>query len=450
MNMLDTITKTLDLRTFEQIKEDASLASCFAVSDLAQHSIGAVGRAIADLTESLGLINTPSRVIVDRRLASLWFGFSIKPKGWQLPPIWDSIAGDYKTQDGWVRLHTNLPHHKRAALSVLETPENREQVSQAVSQMDSEQLEKSIVESGGVAAAMRTQNQWRKHPQGIALASEPLVAWSNERKIEMRDWQGSLAKPLQGLRVLDLTRVLAGPVATRVLAGFGAQVLRIDPPEWDEGNIVPDITLGKRAAMLQLKLASDRQIFTELLAQTDVLVHGYRPGALDNLGFDKATRKSIAPKLLEVSIDAYGFSGPWAERRGFDSLVQMSCGIADAGMKWANSKKPHPLPLQALDHATGYLMAAAIIKSLEKAKQFSIAQNAQLSLARTAQLLMQYPQTDGQIMSIDASQKDYSDAIENTPWGQAYRLKSALNVEHSPMVWDLPACSLGSGKAYWL
>lgn len=160
-------------------------------------------------------------------------------------------------------------------------------------------------------------------------------------------------RPLAGIKVLDFTRVLAGPVATRFLAGLGADVLRIDPPEWDEPGVVPDVILGKRCARLDLHTAEDRRVFEALLARADIVVHGYRPGAMARLGYDEGERRTINPGLVDVSLCAYGWTGPWAGRRGFDSLVQMSIGIAEAGMRWQQAERPVPLPVQALDHATG-------------------------------------------------------------------------------------------------
>lgn len=424
--------------------------SCFAVSDLASASIGAVGSALAALERDLGFAANMPEVIVDRRLASLWFSMSIQPVGWSLPPIWDAIAGDYQTKDGWIKLHTNLPHHRAAALSVLSVDAVREKVADAVRMWNANELETAIVVAGGVAAAMRSRADWQAHPQGIAVASEPLIAWSEIQAGTVREWTGSKKRPLEGLRVLDLTRVLAGPVATRTLAAFGADVLRIDPPGWDEANIVPDITLGKRCSFLSLDQKNDRQVFEQLLSKADVLVHGYRPGALDGLGYGAQIRRSIAPSLIEVSLDAYGWSGPWAKRRGFDSLVQMSCGIAETGIRWAKANKPTPLPVQALDHATGYLMAATAIQAINDAAGGNGIKNARLSLARTADLLMRHPQNTMGTLEKDPRVGDFLETHEITPWGAAKRLKPPIQIKGIPMQWHRSACELGSTVAKWL
>lgn len=423
--------------------------SLYAVSDLAAASVGAVGNTLDTLCRALGLTQSDKDIVVDQRLASKWFNMSIVPNGWSLPPIWDAVAGDYATKDGWIKLHTNLAHHRKAALSVLGVPAERDKVATAVKSWDATSLEAEIVGAGGVAAAMRSCTEWQKHPQGIAIKNEPLIAWSDPVTSPLPMWQPTVEKPLAGLKVLDLTRVLAGPVATRTLAAFGANVLRIDPPGWDEANIVPDITLGKRCVFIDLKSAAGLAKLKELLHEAHVLVHGYRLGALDALGIGKTARGVIAPNLIDVSLNAYGHTGPWAQRRGFDSLVQMSTGIAHAGMKWADASQPTPLPVQALDHATGYLMAAAVIRALTSSIEGKGDRTARLSLARTADLLTAHPQKALGNLAKEAEPDDLSRTVEQTPWGMAYRLKPPLDIEGTPMHWDRPACALGSATANW-
>lgn len=443
------IFSALDLDPLFEVDNHADYSSCFSVSTLAASSIGAVGCSLSELVHSAGLAPSLPSVKVDQTLASLWFSQSIKPIDWQMPPIWDSVAGDYQTRDGWIKLHTNLPHHRKSALSVLECEAVRETVAKQVINWVSNDLETQIVKAGGVAAALRSREEWVSHPQGLAVGLEPLIAWGETRAGKMRQWHATLERPLNGLRILDLTRVLAGPVSTRTLAGMGAEVLRIDPPGWDEANVVPDITLGKRCATLELHNPKDRQTFEQLLANADVLVHGYRPDALERLGYSEKTRQQLSPNLIEVSLDAYGWTGPWAGRRGFDSLVQMSCGIAHTGMNWAKRNQPTPLPVQALDHATGYLMAAAALRSIEMAMSNNGIRNAYLSLARTAELLTCYPQDIETSFSAMPLPEHFLNAEEITPWGRANRLRSALEVEGVTMKWDLAANQLGSGEPNW-
>jgi hypothetical protein len=439
-----------DIERVELIGE-GDWPSVFAVSDLAAACVAGVGAATAELIDAR--FGGAPRVSVSRRLSSLWFGYSLRPMGWTMPSPWDPIAGDYPTADGWIRLHTNAPHHRDAALAVLDVPASKEDVARAVSAWKGEALETAVVERGGCAAQMRSVHAWREHPQGESVAAESLVARRITDDVsgvnEARSaWSPTAQRPLQGLRVLDLTRVLAGPVATRALAGFGADVLRIDSPTWDEPAVVPDVTLGKRCARLDLRDAAGRARLHDLLRQADVLVHGYRADALERLGLGVETRRDIRPGLIDVCLDAYGWTGPWRNRRGFDSLVQMSSGIADAGMRQLGKPRPTPLPVQALDHGAGYLMAAAVIRGLTQREVTRRGFEARVSLARTAELLIRGP-AGGTDTSLAAEEGDWAPAMEQSPFGTSQRLRAPVSLGATVMHWDRPAAALGSSPPEW-
>ena len=381
------------------VSGEPTLGGAYPVSAFAAQAVGAVGLALQRLAEesdrSAAVSSVPGTgasdgssaigsVLVDGPLADAWFAAAVRPRQ-PLASPWDAVAGDYRTADGWIRLHTNAPHHREAALRVLGVPEpaDRAAVAEAVATWTGDVLETEVVIAGGCAAVMRSVEQWARHPQGIAVAAEPLVA------VDVGETgrpfpAGVVERPLAGVRVLDLTRVLAGPVATRVLALLGADVLRVDPPSWNEPSVAPDTTLGKRCTHLDADEVEDRAELMALLAEADILVHGYRPGALDSMGLDAATLWRVRPGLVEVQIDAYGYSGPWAARRGFDSLVQMSSGIAHLGMLQAAAEAPVPLPVQALDHATGWFAAAAALRAVARARHTGAGSRSRLSLARTA------------------------------------------------------------------
>ena len=424
-----------------------ALPSVFAVGDLAAAAVGVAGLAVSELRQCVDGRSDP--VSVDCRLASLWYGWSLQPVGWDLPAPWDPLAGDYETADGWIRLHTNAPHHRAAALATLRVAPERDAVARAVAGWSSDALEREVVFAGGCAAAMNTPQAWRGHPQGAAVHAEPLVHVLRSADQDGSSWRPLPTQPLQGLRVLDLTRVLAGPVATRFLAGFGAEVLRIDPPGWDEPAVIPDVTLGKRCARLDLRAANDRAVFEGLLADADLIIHGYRADALEALGFGEVRRRHVRPGLVDVSLNAYGWSGPWRNQRGFDSLVQMSAGIADEGMRQLQRGKPTPLPVQALDHATGYLMAAAAIRGLTERLGTSRGCTARLSLARTAALLVDGPRGETVVDAARAEASDWSDTLELTGFGPARRLRGPVTVGETAMQWDRPAARLGSSPAAW-
>lgn len=450
-SMLDAILAALDLSGDAGSRVTFSgndrLASYLPVSELAVASIGAAATTVSEL---VGLFSAVPPVSVSYRSASLWFGWSIQPMGWEMPSPWDSIAGDYKALDGWIKLHTNAPNHRAAALSVLDCEPTREAVAEKVEAWRGDELEDAIVATGGCAARLRSGAEWAVHPQGKAVAAEPLIIWTAPSNGVVSEWRSSPARPLSGLRVLDLTRVLAGPVATRFLAGYGADVLRVDPPGWDEPGVIPEVTLGKRCTRLDLKTVSGRDSLRRLLGEADILIHGYRSDALESMGFSVAERQAIRPGLIDISLDAYGHSGPWAGRRGFDSLVQFSSGIASAGMDWRNADTPVSLPVQALDHATGYLLAAAAIRGVIARTTGSGSICARMSLARTAKLLTDYEGSPSNAKFGPPVDEDFAAAAEHTDWGLAQRLLPPVDIAGTPIWWARPATKLGSSTAGWI
>lgn len=429
------------------------LPAVFPVTELATAAIGAAGVAVSDwLLATAQPLATP-RVRVDRGRAGFWFASSLRPLGWRVPTAWDAVAGDYPAVDGWIRLHTNVPAHREAALRVLGVPADRACVTAAVARWEAAELEACVVAEGGCAAKMRSTAEWESSAAGLSVATEPLVRWTHTSgtrdSVPDPPAAGTALRPLHGIRVLDLTRVLAGPVATRFLAQLGAEVLRIDPVDWDEPGVTPDVMLGKRSARLNLRDPAHRARLLALLAEADILVHGYRPGALESLDLGSDVRERTRPGLIEVQLDAYGHSGPWAGRRGFDSLVQMSAGIAEAGMRVLGADAPIPLPVQALDHATGYLMAAAAMRGLTEQSRTGKGCRAALSLARTARLLTEHEPTPNGERARDATDADLDSRLEHTDWGPARRLQAPLDVDRVRFASALPARMLGTDRPFW-
>jgi crotonobetainyl-CoA:carnitine CoA-transferase CaiB-like acyl-CoA transferase len=425
---------------------ESPLVSAFAVSEFAAAAVATAGIAASSLSDD------PAPVTVDRGLAAAWFATALTPVGWELPSPWDAVAGDYESADGWIRLHTNAPRHKAAALGVLGlanevSSPDRAAVEAAVAAWGGDELERAVVSAGGCAAVMRSADEWARHPQGRALATEPLVAWSAGEVAAVREtWRATAQRPLAGLRVLDLTRVIAGPVATRFLASLGADVLRVDPPDWNEPAVVPDMTLGKRATRVDATTTVGRDALERLIAHSDVLVHGYRPGALDAI-VSPDRRRELRPGLIEVALDAYGWRGPWSARRGFDSLVQMSSGIAEAGMRWADAAKPTPLPVQALDHATGYLAASAALVAVGRMRREGVSSSARLSLARTA-LELPTGRSPNPPEGI-APRPALPTTRIATPWGDADLLRSPLTVGDLAFDYERGPTDLGSDEPRW-
>ena len=421
-----------------------TFSSAFAVSELAATSTGLACQALSDL---LGQ-STP--VSVNVRLASRWFQHSLIPLNRPPAALWDEFAGDYACADGWIRLHTNAAHHRAAMERVLGQHANRASLAAAVARWSATTLEQAVIDAGGCAAQMRSEAQWLQHPQGRAVQQEPLIAQQANGEAAIPAWALSPARPLLGVRVLDLTRIIAGPVATRFLASLGATVLRIDPPDWHEPTLEEEITCGKRCARLDIKSRAGREQLRHLLQHSDVLVQGYRADALEKLGLDADARRKLAPGLVDVSLNAWGWSGPWRNRRGFDSLVQMGCGIAEQGMHWSGSNKPTPLPVQALDHATGYLIAATVLEGLRQRLRHGVGWQARLSLARTARLLQQCGAAPENAQNgIHAQRDDVLSSVEFNQWGIAERLRAAAYLPGTPMICATPGVKLGSSAASW-
>jgi hypothetical protein len=283
-----------------------------------------------------------------------------------VPGAWAALSGFWSTGDGWLRTHANYPHHRDRLVGALGIEPSPDALTARLAELSALEAEELIVGAGGIAVAVRTEQEWAAHPHGQVVGTLPLLQLTRRGEGPRRG--------LVGVRVLDLTRVIGGPVATRTLALWGADVLRVDPPgmpeiEWQH----LDTGAAKRSAVLDVRT----ERFAELAAEADVLVHGYRPGALPLAGVLEAN-----PALVVASLSAWGAVGPWAGRRGFDSIVQAASGIAM--IESADGVTPGALPAQALDHSAGYLLAGAVAALLRRGGGWSVS----TSLARVAYTLL--------------------------------------------------------------
>src|SRR6516165_2847531 len=292
----------------------------------------------------------------------------------------------WRAADGWVRTHGNYPWHQQALLQALGTTADPEAVGSAISERPAEAVEADVVAAGGVAAAVRAAGQWQQHPQAIASTGRPPIGGAVIEGAPPRRREPA-GRPASGLRVLDLTRVIAGPVATRYLAALGADVLRVDPPHRPELPLqCYDGLPGKRSAILDARTPDGLGRLHQLLDEADILVHGYRPGALDRFGLGTGSLAERHPGLVIVSLSAWGGPGPWSGRRGFDSLVQAASGIAMT--ESPDGDRPGALPCQLLDHGTGYLAAAAALEGVRRQSRTGGTHAFALSLAATATWLL--------------------------------------------------------------
>jgi CoA-transferase family III len=359
------------------------------VYDVLGLAVGAVREALdaaADLAVARGRPRPEVAVLEDEVVAAFESERRLRAPGLEGVSGFAELSRFAQTADGWIRTHANYPHHRAALLDVL----GEADPLGAARNWAALELEEAIFERGGCAAAVRTAQQWQP------VAGEPVRVLG----VPPRALPAAAGLPAAGVRVLDLTRVIAGPVGTRFLAALGAEVLRIDPPAIPELALqVADGVVGKR--LVERDLRADPLQADELDA-FDVVVHGYRPGALARLGLASDDLAERHPHLTVVQLSAWGTRGPWGKRRGFDSLVQAATGIAD-GLRAADGT-PGALPVQALDHATGYRIAAAALRGLARRARGEGAEHASLALAQTAADLMRkrglsphshWPQVEG-------------------------------------------------------
>lgn len=313
------------------------------------------------------------------------------------PVAFAALSGFFRTIDGWVRTHGNYPHHAAALLGALGMPSGagREEVAAALARSLSEDASRRIVAAGGICAVVHREDR----RNDARLRSAPLVAEHRLGAGPPRPLPGpSPAAPLAGVRVLDLTRVIAGPVATRTLALLGADVLRLDPPRLPE---IPaqhlDTGHGKRSALLDVAAPPGAARFSDLLESADVVVLGYRPAGLDRLGLSPAALAERRPALIVGRLSAWGDS----DRRGFDSIVQAASGIAM--IESVDGETPGVLPAQALDHSAGYLLAAGILRGLDRRTTEGGGVLVETSLRRIAAELLGMPRARGPITPVDVA-----------------------------------------------
>ncbi|MFE9741937.1 CoA transferase [Streptomyces sp. NPDC006477] len=397
------------------------LAARLPVMDLARATVAACSLAAV---ERAGL---PGPVRVDDGAVATAFVSErhLRVDG-RAPVSFAPLSRFWRTADGWVRTHANYPHHRSALLAALNVrEESAEAVAAAIGGRGAVEVETAVYAAGGLAVALRTPGEWAAHEQGREVAARPLLTRERLDEAPPRRRGGPL-------RVLDLTRVLAGPVATRTLALLGADVLRIDPPANPElPDQHADTDVGKRTAALDLERPSDRRTFDGLLDSADVLVTGYRPGALDRFDLHR-------PGLVTARLSAWGDYGPWGGRRGFDSLVQAATGIA---VTEGSAGEPGALPAQVLDHGTGYLLAAAVLRSLTEQDRDGGTRVVRLALAQTGHWLthaLPRYEPDGHLTESEG------------PLGRLRHALSPVAYEGGPAGWSRPPGVAGADAPAWL
>ncbi|MCX7220586.1 MAG: CoA transferase [Burkholderiales bacterium] len=445
------------LRHLQFAGDSAQLPSVFQVGDIASASIAAPALMAAQIWHQRG--GAVQQVCIDQRHALAMFRSEryLRLDGQAPADPWSPIAGYYQCGDGrWIQLHTNFPHHRDGVLKLLQCADDRAAVAQAISGWQAAELESQLALAGMCASMIRTPQEWQAHAQARAIAALPLFEIERIGEAAPRPLPAisnlQSARPLSGLKVLDLSRVIAAPVAGRSLAQHGADVLAISAAHLP--NIMPlviDTGRGKRSAQLDLREDSGRAELHHLLRDTDVFLQAYRPGALSAQGFSAQEMAQLYPGIIHVSLSAYGHRGPWAERRGFDSLVQSASGIAFEEGQAAGLAGPGKLPCQALDHATGYLAAFATMLALQRRAQEGGSWQVRVSLAQTGHWLQSMSRRGLHENAAELSPSEIAASLQvsDSAYGQISAVSPVEQMSATPVYFDKPPVPLGTHRAQW-
>lgn len=440
------------------IETDRSLPSSFRVGPVAAATIAAQALAAAQTWQARG--GRPQAIEVSMRRALAMFRSDRYLTVDGQPPKDESspIFGYHRSADErWVQIHTHFPHHHQGVLQVLGCADSRAAVAAAMAQREATELEARFAAAGLCAAFVRTAAEWQTHPQAIAIAALPLfeIERIGDAPPEPIGHVEPALRPLQGVRVLDLSRVIAAPVAARTLAQHGADVLAIAVahlPNFE--SLVVDTGRGKRSARIDLREASGQARLRELVRGADVFLQAYRPGALAARGFGALALAGLRPGLVHVSLSAYGHTGPWAQRRGFDSLVQSASGIAfdeGRGGDRAVMGVPGKLPCQALDHATGYLAAFATMVALQRRAVEGGSWQVRVSLAQTGHWLRSLGRDVKGLAAPELTEEEIAPWRHEmpSPFGHISAIAPVEQMALTPARFELPPAQPGTHAAEW-
>ncbi len=436
---------------------DPILPTPFRIGETSTAALAAIGLAASDLWALR--TGRHQEIAVDARqaTASLRSGKYMQMDGAPVSTERNTVMGVYPAKNGrWSYLHCNFPNHRAAALSVLGVPEDREAVRQAVATWAALELEEAIIAAKGAGGMVRTMEEWAKHPQAAAIASLPLmeivkIGDSSPEKLPDGD------RPLSGIRVLDLTRVLAGPTCARTLAEHGADVLKITGAhlpnigyqEYDTGH-------GKLSTHLDLRDPKELETLRGLIREADVFSQGYRPGTLSDRGLSPEALAQLRPGIVFVSMCAFSHVGPWASHRGFDTVVQTVSGITSRQGELFPGAEPGPqfYPVSAIDYLTGYLMAFGAMVALARRTREGGSWLVRISLAQVGRWLVergQVPEADLKNVPSEFTPEEIKrwSMTSDTPVGRLGHLGPVVRLSETPPHWARPSVPLGYNEPVW-
>ncbi len=429
--------------------DDPVFVTPWRIAEAGSAALGAVGLAVSDLWRLR--TGKPQAVTIDRRAAaaSLRSNTYVRRNG-EKPVSWDPLAGHYPTRDGRTMfLHTNHPHHRAGALRISGAKaESREALAEAVAKWDGLAIEEAIAAGNCVGGLVRSREEWNAHPHGIAVAKLPLIDMVKIGEAPARPLPKG-ERPLSGVRALDLTRVLAGPTAGRVLAENGAEVLHIAAPHLPyQTELLMDTGHGKHCAWLDLREPSGIETLNGLVREADVFTQGYRPGTLAARGFSPEQLAELRPGIVCVAICAYGHEGPWSSRRGFDSIVQNVTGLSATQ---GTLEKPRNMPVQANDYIAGYLAALGAMIGLARRVEEGGSWLVRVSLVQVAHWIASLGTIDGSKGAAELTDDELASLITESvgPFGRLNHLRPIVQLSETAAFYARPAEPLGSSPARW-
>jgi crotonobetainyl-CoA:carnitine CoA-transferase CaiB-like acyl-CoA transferase len=436
---------------------DPILPTPFRIGTAGAATVAATGIAASELWETRTGRHQQVAVDVRQATASLRSGHYMKLGDNEVSAARNDIMGVYPTRDGrWSYLHCNFPNHRAAALGVLGVAEDRDAVARAVATWKAADLEEAIIAARGAGGMARTQSEWARHPQSVAIAALPLMEIVRIGDSAPEPLPAG-NRPLSGIRVLDLTRVLAGPTCARTLAEHGADVLKITAEhlpnlgyqEWDTGH-------GKLSAQLDLRAAGDRETLRGLVREADVFSQGYRPGSLAGRGLSPEELATIRPGLVYISLSAFGHAGPWASRRGFDTVVQTVSGMTIRQAECVPGKTAGPqfYPVSAIDYCAGYLMAAGAMVALARRAREGGSWLVRISLAQVGKWIVDLGEVPSEGLrdvptEFTPAELVHWSTVSETPSGRLRHLKPVVQLSETPPRWARPSVPLGYHRPEW-
>lgn len=438
---------------------DPVLPTAFLLGTAGAATIAATGLAAAAIWRERSGRDQAVAVDVRHAAAALRSGNYLRVNGESAGSPWAPISGFYTTRDGrWMQFHCNYPHHRDGVLELLGAPNDRESVQEAAATWDAQALEDALAEAGMCAGIVRSREEWEAHPQGQAVSRLPLLEVTKVGDSPVEGFrQGD--RPLSGVRVLDLSRVLAGPVGARSLAEHGADVLRITAPHLAaQPEIDVDTGLGKLAAQLDLRRADEQERLLGLVRDADVFLQAYRPGTLAERGLSPEALAEVRPGIVYVSLSAYSHAGPWSQRRGFDSLVQSVSGIVQEHSLETAGRDPQErlltprhLPAQAIDYVSGYLLAFGAMTALLRRAREGGSYLVRVSLAQTGHWIWNLGRAEPGVGLPDLTFEDVRGLLVDTdsPFGLVTHLRPAVQLSGTPARWERPPVPLDYNEAVW-